>query len=225
MRELLYKEFKLCMHPMVLVFYSFVLMLFIPQYIYTIPFFFMCNGIFYVFQQGLVNNDLSFTVLLPIGKSDAVRARFAFVAILQLIMLLLCIPVIYLCCKMGRTCKTLDVCPTLLGAGLITYSVFNSVFLPGFYKTGVKAGKNFLIASIATFLWIGVCEAFFAVSSAAGDASPLFAFVRDHLDCAPKSGLDWGAQLAFIGAGALIYAVSMALSCRRSIRNFERVDM
>ncbi|MBR0135803.1 MAG: ABC-2 transporter permease [Clostridia bacterium] len=226
MRNLLYKEFKLCMMPIVWAFMAFVLMLLIPNYLYLIPCFFICNAIFYVFQTGTVNNDLLYTVLLPVGKRDAVKARYLFVIIIQMIMLILYVVMIAIKnAVMPISNFGLDACPTLIGAALITFAVFNAVFLPEFYKTGVKAGRSFLLASIAIFVWITVCEGFFIAAASASDKAAAFGWVAANIDCMPKTAEAWTAQLIIIAVCAVIYAAVNMLSCKASCKNLEKVNL
>ena len=91
MSKLLYKEFRLCMQPLVLIFFLFVLMLLIPSYPYTIMGFFICNGLFYSFTQSIADNDTLFTLLLPVSKKDAVRGKLWFMLLVQLALVVLCV--------------------------------------------------------------------------------------------------------------------------------------
>lgn len=225
MRDLLYKELKLCLHPMNFVFMAFALMLLIPNYIYTIPCFFVCNAIFYSFQMSVQNNDALFTLLLPVGKREAVRSKYRFVTILELAMLVLYVPMIFLNhAILGNPNTFLDACPTLIGASFITFAVFNAVFMPTFYKTGVKAGRSFLLSAIAVFVWIFASEGFFMICRI--EQAPYFMkWAAEHLDVFPSSGYDIGVQLITIAVCAAVFAAVTLVSERASIRNFEKVDL
>ncbi len=226
MRDLLYKEFKIGMNPMLYFFMAFVLMLLIPNYMYLIPCFFICNAIFYSFQQSVLNNDPSFTLLLPVSKREAVKAKVIFVVIIQFAMLLLYIPMIVLNnAVIGVPNKMLDACPALLGGALTVFAAFNITFLPSFYKTCTKAGRSFLYAAIVMILWIFVFEGFFIVSDLLRSMVPFFDWVETHIDCVPASSGAWTAQLAFIAVCAVIYALITLAAYRKSARNFEKVDL
>ena len=229
MNKLLYKEFRLCMHPMVPLFFLFVFMLLIPNYLYLIPCFFICNAIFYAFQQGAASNDTLFTVLLPVSKSKAVLSKYLYVIILQMIMLLLYLPLIFLNHAIFAEGNKagIDACFTLIGAGFVLFAVFDLVFLPSFFKTGYKAGKSFLIGAIAVFAWIFICEGVFIASNseALQSAVPFFGWVARYLDGWPRDGKTLGVQLGFTAVGALIFAVSNLISYKLSVKNFEMVDL
>ena len=158
MKQLLYKEYKLCLVSMVPIFYLFALMLLIPNYPYLVAAFFTCNSIFFLFKQSVVNGDLLFTTLLPVAKGDVVRARVRFVVIIQMIMFLLFIP---------RNPAGTDGSLTFLAAALVLFTIFNGTFLPGFYRNEHKMDKLFLISLIAVFGWIILWEGFMITAGAA----------------------------------------------------------
>ena len=82
MNRLLTKELKLFAAPLTYFFLAFSLMTLIPGYPILMGSFFVCFGIFQSFQLGRETNDVLYTVLLPIKKSDAVKARFEFVVLI-----------------------------------------------------------------------------------------------------------------------------------------------
>ena len=83
MKSLLYKELKLSSLAVTYFFIAFGLMTFLPGYPILLGSFFVCMGIFYSFQFSRESNDPLFTVLLPVAKTDAVRAKFLFVLVVQ----------------------------------------------------------------------------------------------------------------------------------------------
>ena len=226
MKQLLYKEYKLCLVSMVPIFYLFALMLLIPNYPYLVAAFFTCNSIFFLFKQSVVNGDLLFTTLLPVAKGDVVRARVRFVVIIQMIMFLLFIPLCYANHLLvprnpAGTAGSL----TFLAAALVLFTIFNGTFLPGFYRNEHKMDKLFLISLIAVFGWIILWEGFMITAGAAERLVPFFAWVETHLDCWPATGEAWTAQLVALAVGALVYVVGNILITRRAVAVFERVDL
>ena len=93
MNALLYKEWKLAKHPTVLIYLLFELMLLIPSYPYYVAFLYTGLAVFFVFLYGRENNDLSFSVQLPVCKRDVVRARMLFVVLMELAQILVSIPI------------------------------------------------------------------------------------------------------------------------------------
>lgn len=69
MKELLNKELKLVLHPTNILFIPLAFMLFIPNYPYLVIMFYTCLGIFFMCQFGRENNDVFFTMMLPVEKT------------------------------------------------------------------------------------------------------------------------------------------------------------
>ena len=227
MKQLFYKELKLCLPLQVPLFFLFVAMLFIPAYPYLVACFFTCNSIYYMFNQSVGNNDLLFTALLPVSKAQVVKARVRFVVAIEMVMFLLLIPMIFVNHKLvpqGNPAGT-DGSLTFLGASLVLFTVFNAVFIPAFYRDETKSGKNFLISTIAVFVWIILWEGFMITAAAAKDALPFFSWVADNLDAFPATAGAWRTQLIALAVGALIYALGTLIVTRKAVRIFEQVDL
>ncbi len=227
MKQLLYKEYKLCLVSMVPIFYLFALMLLIPSYPYLVATFFTCNSIFFLFKQSVANGDLLFTALLPVPKADVVKARVRFVVIIQMIMFLLLIPMIFINHGLypdGNPAGT-DVGLTYLGAALVLFAIFNWVYIPAFYRDETKTDKLFLLSLIAVFGWIFLWEGFMIAAGAAQKSVPFFAWVETHLDCFPATCEAWTTQLIALAVGALVYILGTILTCRKAVRIFEQVDL
>ena len=77
MKNLLYKEFFLATPPLTFLFLGFTAMTFLPGYPILCGAFFVCFGIFQSYQIGREDHDILYTVLLPVKKTDAVRAKYA----------------------------------------------------------------------------------------------------------------------------------------------------
>lgn len=226
MKQLLYKEYKLCLVSMVPIFYLFALMLLIPNYPYLVAAFFTCNSIFFLFKQSVVNGDLLFTTLLPVAKGDVVRARVRFVIIIQMIMFLLFIPLCYANhLLVPRNPAGTDGSLTFLAAALVLFTIFNGTFLPGFYKNEQKMDKLFLLSLVAVFGWIILWEGFMITAAAAKDALPFFSWVAENLDAFPATAGAWRTQLIALAVGALIYALGTLIVTRKAVRIFEQVDL
>ncbi len=236
MKQLLYKEMRLCLHPTVFLFLSFVAMLLIPNYWYLVPCFFSCQSIFYVFLSGRETNDVLFTATLPVAKRDVVRARVLTVALIQLAMVVLMVPMLFLrrVLMADGNAAGLDANFFLLAVALVLFGLFNIVFLPAFYKTGRSAGKAFILSTIVFFAVMVLVE---ACSIAAAVITEQAATMPDSAWCAPfvryqtllgafpDTTEAWTAQLVSLGCGALLYALLTALACKSSIRRFEKVDL
>ena len=226
MKQLLYKEYKLCLVPMVPLFYLFALMLLIPSYPYQVAAFFTCNSIFYLLKQASLNGDTLYSAMLPVSKAEVVKARIRFVVIIQMLMFLLMIPMILLNHRLypGGNPAGVDGCVTLLAFVLVVFTVFNAICLPGFYREESKIDKLFLFSVIGVFGWIILSEGFMIAAGAARQV-PFFAWVEAHLDGYPATNAAWTAQLLALLIGALVYGLGTSLTTRRAIRIFEQVDL
>ncbi len=89
MTKLLKKEVLLALHPTAGVMLALSAMVLIPSYPYTVIFFYTTLALFFMCMTGRENNDIGYTVLLPVEKGDIVRGRICFAVVLQLVQLLL----------------------------------------------------------------------------------------------------------------------------------------
>ena len=78
------KDLRLAAHPMMYVFALFGAMLIIPNYPYTVVFFYGLLGIFFTFLNGRENKDVYYCAVLPVTKRDQVRARAWLVVAVEL---------------------------------------------------------------------------------------------------------------------------------------------
>lgn len=217
MRNLLIKELKLSTMALTYIFLAFALMTFIPGYPILCGAFFFCLGIFQSYQTSRENNDILYSVLLPVSKRDVVKAKYLSAAVLQMIMLALCAvcTVVRMAFMSGAGVYEAN---ALMSANLVylafvllIFAAFNIIFIGGFFKTAYKMGKYFVVFIIVDFVIIVIAE------------------VLHHLP-----GLEWldildfsyaGGQIAILVIGAVIYAAVTMISCRVSQNRFERIDL
>lgn len=213
--NLLKKEFRLCMHPAAWIMLGLCLLILIPNYPYTVSFFYMTLGIFFISQGGRENHDASYTLSLPVSRSEAVKGRILFCCCLEVMQLAAAAVIVLLKSLLGAgpNGAGMDANIALLGEGLILFSLFNLIFFPGYYRDIRKIGKPFIIASIAVFLYI-------TAGVAATYAVPL---VRDRLDTPDPEHM--AIKLVFFGASAVVYAAFTGLAVRLSVKRFEKLDL
>lgn len=217
MKNLICKEFSLATPLLTVLFLGFTAMTFIPGYPILCGGFFVCFGIFQSYQLGREDNDILYTVLLPVKKADAVKAKYMAAVVLQMTAFALFagftgIRMAYL------SDSGVYVTNALMGANLIflafvlvIFTAFNVIFIGGFFKTAYRYGKPFVCFLIVNFIIIAIAEAL------------------HHLP-----GLGWMNTLDFSGAGrqvpallgaALLYVSATAVSCRISQERFEKIDL
>ena len=215
MTDLLRKEFVLFTHPTSWMFLCFGAMLLIPGYPMYVVFFWATLGLFYACLSARENNDLYYTLLLPVRKRDAVRARGLYFALMELLQLLACIPFAILrgVLRIGPNAAGMDVNLALFGLALLLMGLFNLLFLPRLYKNPAAVGKPFLIVTSFVFVYIVAAEACcFAVP-----------FFRDVLDTPDPQHL--GAKLIVLLGGAAAFVLLTVLGVRRAEKIFEQVDL
>lgn len=208
MKTLLYKQSRLLAHPMTFGFAFSGALLLIPNYPYSIAFFYTTLGLFFMFQNAREQRDHVFSAMLPVRKSDIVRGAVAFTVIIQIANIAIAAGFALLSNAVapGRNNYAgIDANPALLGIGFLLYAVFNGVFLPSFYKNGYKAGVACLKASFA-IVPVVILDLIF---------SHLVPWV-DGKD--PR-------QFFVLVAGAAIYCIVTKLAAVRSVALYEKVDL
>lgn len=130
MKELLNKELKLVLHPTNILFIPLAFMLFIPNYPYLVIMFYTCLGVFFMCQFGRENNDVFFTMMLPVEKHKTVLARIISVSLLELLEIAVCVPIAFLRAKIMTPVNAadLDVNITLFAFFFMIFGVFNIIF-------------------------------------------------------------------------------------------------
>lgn len=214
MRALLYKQFRLVCHPMALVFCLFGVMLVIPSYPYTVAFFYVTLGIFFTFMNVREQRDIYYAALLPIRKRDTVKAAVIFVAIIELLSLVLAIPFAVLSVHInpkGGNVVGMDPNVALFGAALLLFALFNAIFLCSFYKTAYKVGISYLKAVIPMSLGMVVCEAMVHFPG------------MGWLDAVDRTSQV--KQMPVLAVGIAVYAVSLLLTYRCAADRYEKVDL
>ena len=192
----------LCFGPMVL----------IPGYPYYIMCFYGCLGLFFAFVQMRETNDALFTAMLPVSKRQAVYAKCAFCAAIQLGQLVLSVPFAWMrpwLIPMGNPVG-IEANVAFYGFALMLLALFNGIFLPVFYRDAYSAGKAFLLAGVAMGAGIVLLEALIHLPGLA------------WLDSIQGSAL---LQLPVLLAGAVVYTLGIVSAARCAASRYEQVDL
>lgn len=217
MTKLLYKELKLSASRLSFVFIAAALLTFVPGYPILLGTFFTTLGIFYSYQTMRENNDISYSLLLPVAKADVVKGKFAFTVLIELcsFALMTVITLVRMLLLKDAAVYTANalMCANLsfLGYALLIFGLFNFVFVRGFFKTAYYFGKPFIAYCIVSLLVIGLAETLYHIPGL--EALNAFGF-------APL--LPQGAVLC---AGALCFAALTAAGLKQSQRTFENIDL
>ena len=213
--KLLMKEWKLCMHPMGYIMLLCAALILVPGYPYGVSCFYMGLAIFFICLTAREDHDAAYTLMLPVTRRDAVKARILFCTVLEVADLLLMALFIMIKGLTGSLPNPagLDAGVALIGEGMIIFAIFNMVFFPKYYADINKPGKAFLFGASAVFLWI--------ILEVAGTyAIPFFRDVLDQPD--PQYMSD---KLLFTLGGLALFLAGTAWSIQLSAKKFEAVDL
>ena len=218
MLNLIKKEISLCLHPTAFIFLSFAVLVFVPNYPYEVIFFFSCLSIFFCCMMTRENGDIAFSCTLPIKKEHIPFAKMIVVFGLQCIILLLVgiigaikgavLPAEQFVNQAGISANL-----ALVGNGAILLGIFNLIFFPCYFKKPDKIGVPFVIAAIVLFVLIGVFIVLRWVT-------PLYSITLNGLNSE-----NTGAKIVALAIGVAVYVVLSAISCKLSMKNFQKIDV
>lgn len=212
MKNLLYKEFRLVLHPWM--YFMAVLtsaLLLIPQWVFFIAMmYFLFITVPNLMQGARASNDIGFSVMLPVRKSDVVKARVLSIFLLEVIQVGTAVPFAVLHGALyaeGNFLMNLNV--AFFGMILVMYGLFNLIFFPIFYKTAYKIAAPIIPATLVAVLFAVVAETLAALIPA-----------LNGTDSASMVG-----QLPVLAVGIAVFTLFTFFAYRLSTRRFETVDV
>jgi hypothetical protein len=212
MKNLLYKEFRLTIGWF---FYVFPIMLgalmFIPQWLFFfVPLYFCFVTVPNLFGLVKAQNDVTYSVMLPVGKDNIVLARILSISTLQLFHIA-CTAVFAIIRNTlyGVSNFFMDPNYAFIGLVFIMFGLFNIIMFPIYYKTAYKYGLATVLSTLAAVLF-----------SAGAELLVIF-----NKDVAVFLEADLGRQLLVLGAGVILFLVLTAVSYKISAKRFEKVDV
>ncbi|MGX7197979.1 ABC-2 transporter permease [Enterococcus olivae] len=210
--NLLYKELRLAAHPNLFIFALLGILVIVPEYPYGMVFIFGCLAPYITFMYGRETNDIFYTSLLPVKKRDIVKAKCLLLVVTQLTQLLISVPFAVLR-NYWFANNPVGIEPNVAyyGFGLCIFALFNSLFLPVFFKTAYQSGWAFLVAIIPTVIAVTIMEVLVHF--------PAFTWL-DSVE-----GAMLLRQLPILLIGMIVYSVSMLCSYYLSAKSFDRVDL
>ena len=230
MKALLYKEFKLAMHPICYVFIAmFPLMILIPSYPIAIGFIYVltCYPVLFLgANKGQQSNDLLYSTLLPIRKKDIVKARIMTVFIMHLAFIAITSALypVALMINNSITESALAEDPmanpiTNAGLGLNSYvlvlaivfvgfALADLIFFPIYYKNGKSIVMSTLLMILGFVVYLGV-----------------FTIGLPYIPgCEWINNLPIWIQFIALGVSLILYAVLHLAVYKISAKRLERVD-
>lgn len=217
MKLLLYKEIKLAASPLSFFFIAAALLTFVPGYPILLGAFFTTLGIFYSYQTTRENNDIGYSLLLPVSKSDVVKSKFAFTVFIELISFVVMTAITLVRMTVLKDAPVYVsnalMCANFafLGFALLIFGVFNFVFVRGFFRTAYYFGKPFITYSVVSMLLIAAAETLHHLPGCG--AFNAFGFTP----LAP--------QLSAFITGCVLFTVLTFAAEKKSERLFEKLDL
>ncbi len=215
MNNLLYKEFRLVIHPFFYLTTLFAVLILIPYWVYFVALMYLLFiAVPNIFVNAKAQNDTGFTVLLPVRKSDVVKARVTSIAILEIVQI--AVAAIFVAISVSINQKgnfLIDANLAYLGCGLVLYGFFNLAFFPLFYKTAYKIGIPLGVGLTVFTILAGIIEVLVLFV-------PAVAKVLDGVTS--KALLN---QIPVLAAGIALFVGLTWLAYRLSAKNFEAVDL
>ena len=213
--KLLKKEFRLCLHPTLPIMLALSALTLAPNYPYAVMYFYLTLSFFFISVNGREQHDVTYSLTLPVAKTDIVTARVLFFVILELVQLALTGLMILLRRRIlpDPNAAGMDANLVLLGEGFLCYGLFHLVFFPSYYRDVNKVGVSFVKSSTVLF-------AFIIVEVVLCYTVPLFRDVLDTPDPAHRS-----AKLLCLLICAVFYALATLLTLRISQKRFQQQDI
>lgn len=217
MNALLRKEMRLSASILSYLFIVFGLLTLTPGYPVLCGAFLVTLGLFHSYQNAREANDILFSALLPVAKSDVVKGKYMFTVMIELcgFIVMAALTLVRMTVLSGaevyRENALMNANPFFLGMALVVFGLFNWIFVGGFFKTGYKFSKPFVTYMIAVFLMIGAAETLHHLSG----LGALNAFGFDDLVL----------QMLLLLAGILLYAWMTYASYKRACSDFENIDL
>lgn len=219
MKNLLLKEFKLCFLPINYIFLIFAVMLIIPNYPCYVSFFYLLLNTFWIFKNGDLNKDLQYSLILPIRKSDIVKARVMSVAIYEIVFFILSIPFAILNHKFVPQGNNAGINSNFAFFGLvmIVLTISRFCFFTIYYKKAEKHEKPLIVSFVIYFVIYFIFEC------------PIWMIKSGKLQSfAFLDKFDWASlfkQLPILILGIIFYILGWILTYKVSAKRFDKVNL
>ena len=227
MKALLYKEFKLAMHPICYVFiFAFPLMILIPSYPIAIGFIYIlsCYPVLFLgANKGQQSNDLLYSTLLPVRKKDIVLARIITVIIMQATFMLLTSALVPLAYYIQNNIQASGETVENAGLGLngfvstlaivvVGYALADLIFFPIYYKNG----KSIVMSTLFTIFGFVVYISILTI------AFPYIPGFEGYVNA--LANVNIGIQFIYLAGAIVISFLLHLLVYKISSKRLEQVD-
>ena len=223
MKALLYKEFRLAMHPICYLFiFLFPFMILIPNYPLAISFIYILSTypiLFLGANKGQQSNDLLYSTLMPVRKKDIVLARIITVITIQVVSILIQAALVPLAIllngnvsKAGSVGIGLDGYVSMVAIVLIGYAIADLIYFSIYYKNG----KSIVMSTLLMILGFIVYLSIFTI------AIPYIPGCEWYTGILVDKGI--GIQFAFLGGALLISFILHFIVYKSASKELEKVD-
>lgn len=217
MYNLVVKDLKLGVNPMffVLPLLLGTLML-IPGWIYFIVImYFFWISMPSIFAQFRAQNDLLFTAMMPVTKTDMVKARVSVIVILELLHIGFAMIFGWFTIRLYPNVDNIFITPHLgfWGLCLVMLAIYNLFLFPMYYKTAYKYGLAQIAATTVAIVFAGVAQWLAIQSSYLSDI-----FYGPGAD-------NTALQTSILVAGAVIFIAFTWMAYRMALKRFLRVEI
>lgn len=220
MKNLLYKELKLCVPVQTWIFVFLSITIAIPSWPSLVSFFYPLAGLTVIFALGAANRDILYTSTLPIRKKDVVKGKTLLLSFMELLTILIAIPFgllkVFVTSIDTETIEYPDLGINMATFGFVflLFGVFNLIVLPWFYKK--PEGKNsvpFIVGDLLTIVLMGLIMTVFMV------VPNLAAFINTY------SGVALWTQIGILVLGIAFFSLFTFVAEREAEKNFQKVDI
>ena len=230
MKALLYKEFKLAMHPICYVFiFLFPLMILAPSFPMGVGFIYLlsCYPILFLgANKGQQSNDLLYSTLLPVRKKDIVLARIMTVIIMQLayILMMCALSPVALMIQNNMVANNSEYSPigfgmsgfvSLISFGIIGFAIADLIFFPIYYRNGKSIVMSTLFTILGFVIYLGI---FTVALPIMGNKIPEMKWFSDIF-----AGELW-IQFIVLAVAIILSALAHFLVYKVSSKRLENVD-
>lgn len=212
MKNMLYKEFRLTIHPLFYLSFLFGALLLIPQWPYLIALmYFLFTVVPNIFSTAKAQGDIDFSASLPVRRGDIVRSRILSIVIMEVLQVI--VAAIFGAINIALYPQgnfIMDTNAAFFGIAFVMYGVHNIVLFPMFYKTAFKIGMPTIAAVAVSVLFAGVVEV-------AVQIVPVLKVLDGALNT-------WVHYATLLG-GIVVFVLLSLLAAKISVKRFERVNI
>ena len=216
MRNLLYKEFSLSINRFFLLVPVLTSALFlIPQWVFFIALmYFFWISVPNILSTYNAQNDISFSIMMPVKKSDIVGSKVLAFVILELLHLVTGMFFAYLNTRLYHTNNfLLDLTPAFFGIAFIMFGLFNITLFPMYFRTAYAYGLPTIAACVVTLLFVAGVEALVLVNRN-------IAYFLEGTSSESRL-----VQWIVLVAGIVIFALLNIITVKISSKRFEKVNL